>query len=167
MKKWLKPLLLGLVLAVGALGVTALEIGAPVSAANDPIKALDEAWMKAALAGDVEAMTALYAPDAVLYTPGIMEARGTEAIRKENQSLLGQFTIKDPKFDFMYETTGSVSISHGRWKMTAVPKAGGDPQVWEGRATAVAKRINGKWLYVIDHASMPMPAPPAAKPSAP
>ena len=32
------------------------------------------------------------------------------------------------------------------------------------RVTAVARKIGGKWLYVIDHASVPMPPPPPPKP---
>jgi hypothetical protein len=31
----------------------------------------------------------------------------------------------------------------------------------EGRYTSVAVRKNGKWMYVVDHASVPMPPPPA------
>jgi hypothetical protein len=36
------------------------------------------------------------------------------------------------------------------------------------RVTAVTKKINGKWLYVVDHASVPAGPPPAdtAKPAA-
>jgi hypothetical protein len=41
------------------------------------------------------------------------------------------------------------------------PQAGGDPVVMEGRYIEVAKRIGGKWLFVADHASVPLPPPPA------
>jgi len=43
-----------------------------------------------------------------------------------------------------------------------VPKAGGDPITMKGRFVEVCRKIGGKWLYVIDHASVPMemPAPP-------
>ena len=53
----------------------------PVRAQEQGCKVLDDAWTKAANAGDVDALVALYAPDAVLYTPEAMEARGTAAIR--------------------------------------------------------------------------------------
>jgi len=40
--------------------------------------------------------------------------------------------------------------------VTAVPKAGGAAVVMKGRATV---KIGGKWLYVVDHASVPVPPP--------
>jgi hypothetical protein len=50
--------------------------------------------------------------------------------------------------------------------MAAVPTDSPDPITIEGR-TATARKIQGKWLYINDHASVPAPAPPqapAAKP---
>jgi hypothetical protein len=41
-----------------------------------------------------------------------------------------------------------------------VPKAGGDPVTLEGRFLEVARKIGGKWYYVVDHASAPLPPPP-------
>jgi uncharacterized protein (TIGR02246 family) len=152
MRKWLVPVLF----------VAAIAAGARLTAAQHPLQTLDEAWMKAAKAGDVEAITALYAPDAVVYPPDAMEVRGTDAIRKAWQELFGAYTITDMKLDAVYETAGNISIGWGRWSMMVTPKAGGAPEKWEGRATSVAKKINGKWLYVNDHASMPMPPPPGA-----
>jgi uncharacterized protein (TIGR02246 family) len=146
--------------------VVALASASHVVADHHPAHTLDQAWIKAAQAGDVEGLVALYAPDAVLYTPGVLEAKGTDAIRKEYTGMLGAFTIKDAKIDCVYETHGDVSMGWGRFSMTAVPKAGGAPETWSGRVTAITKRINGKWVYTVDHASMPMPAPPASKPSA-
>lgn len=157
MRKWLVPVLL----------VAALTSGGRLTAAQHPIQTLDEAWAKAAQAGDAQALTALYAPDAVVYPPDAMEVRGTEAIRKSWTELLAAYTLADMKLETVAETAGNVSVSWGRWTMTATPKKGGPPEKWEGRATAVAKKINGKWLYVADHASMPMPPPPGTTKSAP
>jgi hypothetical protein len=36
----------------------------------------------------------------------------------------------------------------------------------EGRYTAVGKKIGGKWYYVADHASAPLPPPAPAAPPA-
>jgi uncharacterized protein (TIGR02246 family) len=155
MKKWFIPVLL----------VATLGIASQAAAQTHPAQTLDEAWIKGAQAGDVEALVALYAPDAVLYTPGVFEAKGTDAIRKELASLVGGFTITNMKIDGTYETHGDLSLGWGRWSMTATPKGGGAPEQWAGRATVIAKRVKGKWLYAVDHASMPMPAPPTTKPS--
>jgi hypothetical protein len=40
------------------------------------------------------------------------------------------------------------------------PKAGGAPQTMTVRVTTGVKKINGKWLYVVDHASVPAGPPP-------
>jgi len=45
--------------------------------------------------------------------------------------------------------------------MTVVPKGGGEPMVMKGRATVIVKKIGGKWLYTVDHASVPLPPPPS------
>lgn len=41
--------------------------------------------------------------------------------------------------------------------MTMTPKAGGDSMTAEGRFTAVAKKVGGRWLYVADHEEKPAP----------
>jgi hypothetical protein len=38
------------------------------------------------------------------------------------------------------------------------PKSGGAPFTMTGRSTVVAKQEGGKWVYVLDHASL-HPAP--------
>lgn len=128
-------------------------------------KTLDEAWLKAAKAGDVEALVKLYAPDAVTYMPDEMKAKGTVAIRESFTKFLGANTVRDMTMNYDYTTTsGNLAVSSGNFSMTIEPKAGGAAQTMEGRFTSVAVRKGGKWLYVVDHASAPMP-PPAAAPA--
>lgn len=123
---------------------------------------LDKAWTKAMLANDVAAVGALYAPDALMYPPDAMELKGREAIQKSYEAFLGGMKVVDAKLTpAKYETHGNTSIGWGRWALKMAPKAGGDPVQMEGRYMAVAKKINGKWLYVADHASSPLPPPPA------
>ena len=137
--------------------------------AQDGAKSVDDAWVKAAQAGDVEALVALYAPDAVLYPPDAMEARGTAAIRAMYTGMLSSNTISNASIDAAYQTVGDLSVGFGTATLTMTPKAaGGAPQTMTVRVTAVTKKINGKWLYVVDHASVPAGPPPAdtAKPAA-
>jgi ketosteroid isomerase-like protein len=63
-------------------------------------------------------------------------------------------------------SSGNLAVSSGHFSMTVEPKAGGAAQTMEGRFTSVAERKGGKWMYVSDHASMPMP-PPASPPPGP
>ncbi|HEY6064736.1 MAG TPA: SgcJ/EcaC family oxidoreductase [Thermoanaerobaculia bacterium] len=129
------------------------------------VKTLDAAWAKAAKAGDAAALTALYAPDAMLYPPDEMMAKGREAIRASYDKFLAANTVQDVQM--MYDasgTAGNSSWASGHFKMTVAPKSGGAAQTFEGRFTSIAARKGGKWMYVVDHASAPM-APPAAAPA--
>ena len=150
--------------ALSALAVLAIvAIAAPVHA-QDGAKIVDDAWVKAATAGDVDALVALYAPDAVLYAPDSMEARGTAAIRAAYEGLVGANTITNAAITSTYQTSGDLSSGWGTATLTLTPKAGGAPQTMTVRVTAVAKKVNGKWLYIADHASVPMPpGPPPSK----
>jgi uncharacterized protein (TIGR02246 family) len=125
----------------------------------------DEALARAFKANDVEALVAVYAPDAVLFPPGAMAQRGRDAIRRGLTDFLSQFRITDfIVTDSHYETSGDLSSGWGLFTITAVSKtsSAASPVRWEGRFTSVARRINGKWLLVSDHASLPMGAPPLA-----
>ena len=125
-------------------------------------KTLDAAWLKAAKAGDVEGLVKLYAPDAVTYMPDEMKAKGTAQIRESFGKFLGANTVRDMTMNYDYTTTsGNLSVASGHFSMTVEPKAGGAAQTMEGRFTSVAVRKGGKWMYVVDHASMPMPPPEA------
>jgi uncharacterized protein (TIGR02246 family) len=122
---------------------------------------VDEAMARAFKANDVNAIVALYAPDAVLYPPGSMEQRGQQAIRAGFAAFLEHYRITDfAVVNADYATAGDVSSGWGRFVLSATPRAGGAPVRWEGRFSNVARRIKGTWLYVSDHASMPTGPPP-------
>jgi uncharacterized protein (TIGR02246 family) len=136
-------------------------------AAQEGLAAVDQAWTKAMLAQDAAAVAALYAPDAVMYPPDAMEVKGRDAIRKEYEQLLSTYRVQDATLTpGGYETHGDTSAGWGRFRLTLVPKAGGEPVTMEGRYTAVGKKTGGKWHYIADHASAPLPPPPAAAPPA-
>jgi ketosteroid isomerase-like protein len=143
-----------------ALALSLLALATPLAAADHGAQLVDQAWVKAMKANDLEATMALYAPEAVAYFPD-GDFKGKEAIRKSWTDFLAMFTVKDATSTGTYETTGDTSLGWGYWTLTVVPKAGGDPIPMKGRATVVVKKIGGKWQYVVDHASVPLPAPPA------
>lgn len=146
----------------------AVVLGALASALRaqeDGAKIVDDAWVKAVKAGDVEAMVALYAPDAVMYPPDAKEARGAVAIRQAYTNMLSSMTVTDAALATRYYTAGDISYGYGTATLNMTPKAGGSPQLVEVRVTSIARRIDGKWLYVVDHASMPATAPPDTRPA--
>jgi uncharacterized protein (TIGR02246 family) len=141
--------------ALTILAIVAVSVS-PARAQEHGCKVLDDLWAKAANAGDVESLVALYAHDAVLYTPDSMEARGTAAIRAAYTEMFATNTVSNASISATYQTAGDLATGWGTATLTMTPKAGGSPQMITVRVTAVAKKINGKWLYVADHASVPM-----------
>jgi ketosteroid isomerase-like protein len=60
--------------------------------------------------------------------------------------------------EVVHETRGDLSVSWGKWRGTMRPKAGGERVKFEGRFSDLSKRVAGRWVYVLDHASFPMPS---------
>jgi ketosteroid isomerase-like protein len=57
-----------------------------------------------------------------------------------------------------YRVEGSVVLCSGKWRYT-MPMPEGEPMVMEGRFTDVKAKRDGKMVIIMDHASVPMPAP--------
>lgn len=146
--------------AVGSLLLLSATSG---FAAGSGVSTVDAAWVKAMKAGDVAAVIECYASDALTWIPGAPLARGTKEIRAAYEGYFAAYTIKEASVTEMgNETVGNKSVAWGSFSVTAVPKAGGPPTTESGRYTEVAKRVGGKWVYTVDHASDD-PAPPPAK----
>jgi uncharacterized protein (TIGR02246 family) len=148
-----------------ALALTLLFCTAAITksaAASTGAAGVDEAWSKAITANDLSALMGLYSKDAVMWLPGAPEARGRDAIRKAYEDFLAANTVKRASFaNANYETTGNLSVGWGEFTLVLSPKKGGDPITMSGRFSVIAKKENGKWVYVVDHASAPAaPAKP-------
>jgi uncharacterized protein (TIGR02246 family) len=142
-----------------ALACLLIFVSLPLIAAESGLNETGTAWVKAFKANDLDAVVALYAPDAELFPPDAMQAKGKEAIRANYAGVFQNMTIQDVSvIEAEHETHGDISLSWGLFRVTMVPKAGGNPITMEGRFSDVSKRIGGKWMYVVDHASV---APPA------
>lgn len=140
--------------ALAALLLTAVSVNA-AAATPSGVGAVDLAWKKAVIANDLEAILACYALDAVAWLPDMPEAKGATALREAYKAFLGANTIRDfTSSDTHYETHGDNSVGWGRFALTIVPKAGdGKPVTLTGRFTEVAVRRDGRWVYLVDHAS--------------
>ena len=113
-----RPLLAGLCI------LTAL-FSTPLIAADTGTQALDNAFVKGVTSGDIEAVVALYAPDAILYPPGEMVAKGRDAIRAVWGGFLSANTVTECKlFETGYRTSGDTAFGWGRFSMTFQPSAG-------------------------------------------
>lgn len=116
-------------------------------------------------ASDADAVTACYAPDAVLWIPGQPMARGTQQIHDSLAGYFAAYTIKDMTITKLGGSeVGDDAVAWGTFTVVAVEKATGKESTQVGRYVDVSRRIDGKWVYVVDHASDdPAPAPMPAE----
>jgi uncharacterized protein (TIGR02246 family) len=136
------------------------------SAMADPaaaVKAHSDAFAKAFNSCDVPATLELYEDNAVLIWPGEGEvANGKAAIAKVIKaecSSAAKSSLKQVSSDSNAIGKDYI-INVGMWDDT-MPGPDGKPMTARVRTTELLHRSNGKWRYVIDHASIGLPPPPA------
>ena len=136
-------------------------------ATEEGMNATGAAFVKAFQANDLDGIVALYADDAEMFPPDAMVAKGKQEIRQSYAGLLERFTIQNFQVtEAHHENTGNISFGWGRFAMDMIPKGGGEKVHMEGRFSDVSKKINGKWMYIVDHASVPFASSPSAPPPA-
>lgn len=124
--------------------------------------ALDAQFRDAFNKGDATALMATYwnSPDLVSIGPDGMGTRGWEACNAAAAEMFkampGATIAWGSKRN---DVQGDVVIGSGTWKLT-IPTPDG-PQVIEGRFSDVKALRDGKWVYIMDHASVPLPPQPA------
>ena len=159
MKRWLFVPLLALIAAAPALAGT-----------SDIALAHSKAFERAANARDAKAIAAMYAPDAYVVWPGQgEEAHGSAAIQKLVDNFVAQLP-KDARLTIEAQTAiplgnGTIAVV-GHWQQTFTDPDG-KAQRLDLRTTEIIKEEKGKWLYLVDHASIGLPPPaPAGQPAA-
>lgn len=124
-------------------------------------RALDAQFVDAFNRGDADALSSLSwnSPDAVLFPPDAVEARGIEAIRQANaRSLAAMGGAKIELTESHQMVAGDMVIGYGKWRLTMTGPDGAPVEII-GRHTDVKAERDGKWVYLVDHASVPL-APP-------
>lgn len=150
---------------VGSAVICALALwaGAAIAAENAPSAA--ECFKAGFEANDAEAVTACYVEDAIIWFPGGPKAQGLVAIRDGFAHFLGGFTVKQVDMtEIGHESLGDTRVAWGTYAIRAVDKASGAEFTQTGRFTDVQKKVDGRWLYLVDHPSDDPPAAAAAKP---
>ncbi|MFN2476915.1 MAG: nuclear transport factor 2 family protein [Chthoniobacterales bacterium] len=119
---------------------------------------VDEGWRKAITANDLNAVMALYAENAVMWLPDAPEANGQKAIHDAWAGFLAANTVTGATFaNTHYQTSSDLSAGWGDFTLSLAPKAGGAAVSLSGHFSVIAKNVNGKWVYVVDHASAQPP----------
>jgi uncharacterized protein (TIGR02246 family) len=113
-------------------------------------------WAEAFSAHDLEAVMALYEPEATLIPPGQevpnLILTGAEAVREH---LSGLLALK-PKFELEFKKAvqaGDIALLLSEWTLSATDPDGNAVEM-EGRTTDVVRRQpDGSWLVVIENPS--------------
>ncbi|MEO8998878.1 MAG: nuclear transport factor 2 family protein [Rhodanobacter sp.] len=139
----------GLLMAAGVLSLD-------VQASESPMHGMSagNCWTKAMNAGDLDAVAACYLPDAVMWFPGGGMVKGRAAIRQGYADYFAAYSIRDASLDDMgHVDAGDAKTSWGTFKIVMVSKADGKSVTERGRFTDVSRKVNGHWMYAVDHAS--------------
>ncbi len=126
-------------------------------------KAQSQAFAKACEAGDIPGVMALYTDDARVVWPGAgEEAKGKAKIEKLATNLCNP--KNNPKLVNKSIEGIAIGDSHiatvGRWDVSFTD-ANGKQTTSHVRTTEVIVKSGAGWRYVIDHASIGLPAPKA------
>jgi uncharacterized protein (TIGR02246 family) len=127
---------------------------AGLSAADEAaVRAADQAWAKAATAGDAAALAAFYTSDAVLMPPGSPALHGADEIGKFFSGMTGAVSGPFELKTSAVEGRGDLALSTGEYKATFTPKkAGAKPlPAEEGKYLGVMKKqADGSWKLIYD-----------------
>jgi uncharacterized protein (TIGR02246 family) len=136
-----------------SLGGVSESAAAALSAADEAaIRAVDDAWGKAATAGDGNAIAALYTGDPTLYPP--MENMVTgEAAKKYFVDFTTAYTVQAQLTTEAVEGNGDLAYASGTYRITATPKKPGAKAMppEEGKYVEVMKKqADGSWKIARD-----------------
>jgi uncharacterized protein (TIGR02246 family) len=152
-----------------ALLALALVLAAPSEAghatgAAAEIEALDNKFITAFNKEDVETIVTLYAKDATAMLPGPeLWVSGTDAIRKAFMDFFADCDSPNLTIHHtQYKVSGNLGYGIGLFDLAYKDAKTGTMMTSKGRACSVFEKRDGKWVYVVDHASIPMPPPPDA-----
>jgi ketosteroid isomerase-like protein len=124
--------------------------------------ALDQRFVAAVNAGDVDEVMATYwnSPELVTFWPDAMIARGWNAAKEGVARMLKNMPGATFALTESHQMiAGDTVIGWGLWRLT-VPRPDGGADTIDGRYTDVMAKRDGQWVYILDHASAPLP--PAA-----
>jgi len=131
-----------------------------LSFANESPQALQEAFMTALKGNDVQGLADCYTSDAVNFPVGSLVGTGPESVIESWGGFFAAYKVVGAALSEDHlEIHGNTAIAWGLFTIMAEPAVGGEAVEMKGRYMDVARNMDGTWLYVADHASMPLPAP--------
>ncbi len=127
------------------------------------IRSLGASYAQAVLAGDMDAVVALYAEDAVEMPPNMAARSGKEAIRAAYVSeagsgpMAGEFALTSVEID----GSGDLAFDRGTFSWTGTPPGMTEPMTETGKYLCIVRRQEGgSWLWSSVIWNSDNPAPP-------
>ena len=140
--------------------LTGLVCFSSTSFANDSPEALQEAFMAALKGNNAQGLADCYTSDAVSFPLDSLVGVGPGSVKESWDGFFEAYTVVDASLsDAHMEVHGNTAVAWGLFTIMAQPAEGGDAVEMKGRYMDVARNMDGTWLYVADHASMPLPGP--------
>ena len=117
----------------------------------DTLPDLHRKFESAVNSGDLDALAALYEPNAVLIPSPGQIARGMAEIRSALAGLLSTRPTIRLETATVFETTEGIALLHGKWTLKATGPDG-NPFETAGTSAEIARRQpGGGWLYLLDN----------------
>jgi uncharacterized protein (TIGR02246 family) len=151
----------GLVAGAICVGIALLAPGAAAKAdARTDINALEERFLAAFKAKDVDAIMKVYVPDQSLFVFDVVPPRqyvGAAAYRKDWQEFLGSIPgpITVELKDLAVVSDHNLAYGHCIQRVAGTDKSGKAIDLTV-RVTDIYKKIKGQWLIVHEHVSVPV-----------
>lgn len=151
---------LGLLVLCSAICASAQTSQKKTSSDKAKIESLYQNYVKAFNAKDVNAIMANYAPGNQLFVFDVVPPRqyaGWDAYKKDWEGLLAAFPgpISETMSDLDITVVGSVAYAHNIQAGYFTDKDGKRLDITV-RVTDVLRKLNGKWLIVQEHVSVPV-----------
>jgi uncharacterized protein (TIGR02246 family) len=107
-------------------------------------------WAESFVAGDLDALVALYEPDAILVAQPGEVLTGIEAIREA----LSAFLATRPTFNLEVRTvlqTGDIALSFADWSLRGTGPEGEAIEMAAQTSDVLRRQADGTWRFAIDN----------------
>jgi ketosteroid isomerase-like protein len=156
----MSKLILAVAAAVLALGFGASQTARAESRDEAGIRGLENQFVAAVNAKDVNAIMKVYVADESLFVFDVVPPRqyiGAKAYAKDWTDVLGMFNgpLKFEISDLSIAADGAMGFSHSIQRLTGTDTKG-QPVDLTVRVTDVYRKFKGRWLIIHEHVSVPV-----------
>jgi uncharacterized protein (TIGR02246 family) len=105
--------------------------------------------------GDIDAMLALYEPEAVFVASGGEILHGHDEIRTAFEPMFAAKARIKLETVGIVESTDGLVLMHGRWTLTGVQEDGSSFEQTGASAEVLRRQMDGSWRFAIDNPVVP------------